>query len=102
MYTKYLNVKTKLHKTIANIYFNKDLSNLLFNKLIKTSICKVTFPQLCHLISTDVSLHVERPQLLSQLNILYGIIFQWIPPHISLMGNETTDHLVKKGSRMPC
>ena len=24
MYTKYLNVKTKLHKTIANIYFNKE------------------------------------------------------------------------------
>ena len=23
MYTKYLNVKTKLHKTIANIYYNK-------------------------------------------------------------------------------
>jgi hypothetical protein len=23
MYTKYLNMKTKLHKTIANIYFNK-------------------------------------------------------------------------------
>ena len=24
MYTKYLNVKIKLHKTIANIYFNKE------------------------------------------------------------------------------
>ena len=24
MYTKYRNVKTKLHKTIANIYFNKE------------------------------------------------------------------------------
>ena len=24
MYTKYLNMKTKLHKTIANIYFNKE------------------------------------------------------------------------------
>ena len=24
MYTKYLNIKTKLHKTIANIYFNKE------------------------------------------------------------------------------
>ena len=28
MYTKYLNVKTKLHKTIANIYFNtKQITN---------------------------------------------------------------------------
>ena len=24
MYTKYLNIKTKLHKTITNIYFNKE------------------------------------------------------------------------------
>ena len=24
MYTKYVNVKTKLHKTLANIYFNKE------------------------------------------------------------------------------
>ena len=24
MYTKYLNIKTKLHKTIGNIYFNKE------------------------------------------------------------------------------
>ena len=24
MYTKYLNMKTKLHKTKANIYFNKE------------------------------------------------------------------------------
>ena len=25
MYMKYLKMKTKLHKTIANIYFNKDI-----------------------------------------------------------------------------
>ena len=29
MYTKYLNIKTKLHKTIANIYFNKECLKIL-------------------------------------------------------------------------
>ena len=28
MYTKYLNMKTKLHKTIANIYFNEECLKL--------------------------------------------------------------------------
>jgi len=40
MYTKYLNVKTKLHKTTANIYFNILAGTTVENKgnLILTDI----------------------------------------------------------------
>ena len=30
------------------------------------------------------------------------IIIQWMPSHVGIRGNETIDHLGKKGSRMSC
>ena len=60
MYTKYLNVKTKLHKTIANIYINKECLKHKLTPTYAYIIAGTTVENKGKLILTEIFPSVQK------------------------------------------